>query len=630
MPPQVCRAAIPKQQALALDLAGRRVPAAHARHAPTQLTPLEHGEAELFHVRARARALLLLRALRARAARAAARRDALLKHAPLPRADARTLARVRAPDASQAISVATHGSAAAPLSSAVVEVSVILVAAGFAARLVHYLAQQTGMALEAQRRGGATAAAVTTVLADVGAVDSPAPAPAAAAEDAEAPPQAPSLLHAYFTRPASTLVWATAAAASARCVLRATAEGFNAGAPWSVLGIDALSLVSLAWRLALVACLTWAVQLSNAAALERAAERHPRHKASYYALRDAISRGTYFAAALAALSVLHVPLSAVLTFSGVGGVALGVGAQAAARNALSGAFLMLSHAIHEGDYVELVGKGLSGTVMDLSLTSTTLLSRDATTVSLPNGELVKTPLRNFTRARALAVTAEYAVPQARLAAVPHALARMEAFLAAHPDVEATAAEGRLRSAVSLGELRDGNVTLQARAYVATPGRSAAQLERIRREVVLGLGRAITAEAGLPLAPPTLGVVTRRAAARAPAAVDAEVEERPTELLPAAVPAAARSAGVPATPALTKRELRQAMLRRAMLRRRGVRFVAGRPGGGDTPAVEVLADAPTGGSGPHEDMGFSWRGGELEAEEPGEEEAQDPTNGDYAP
>jgi hypothetical protein len=76
-----------------------------------------------------------------------------------------------------------------------------------------------------------------------------------------------------------------------------------------------------------------------------------------------------------------VPIQAVLTLGGVGGVALGIGARAATSNALAGFAMMLTHTMHEGDAVELVGRGISGVVVDISLTTTTLLTPDATCVA---------------------------------------------------------------------------------------------------------------------------------------------------------------------------------------------------------------------------------------------------------
>ena len=127
-------------------------------------------------------------------------------------------------------------------------------------------------------------------------------------------------------------------------------------------------------------------------------------------------------------------------------------------------------------------------------------------MSLPNEELAKTPLRNFTRARVAAFIAAFPLPLHRLGEAPAAVAAMERFLAAHPAVERTAAGGRLRTAVSLlgpGPAHEAAaVTLQARAYIDARGRSAADVEAVRRELLVGLGDVIAraAEAGTLVAP----------------------------------------------------------------------------------------------------------------------------------
>ena len=306
----------------------------------------------------------------------------------------------------QAISVATQGPASAVLSAALVEVATILLLTAVAARAVHWAMERMGLAEAARVRGEAAEAAVVDALAtataaqqpgegDVASVeerkrtaevedydslfdDLPHYAPKEAAANVEHRHEAPALLHAYLTRPATTLVWATGGAAALRTALRAASSAWNGGEPLTLLGVPAMTLLGGAWRLALVACFAWGASVLVSEALEQAAARHPRHAAAYLAVRALVRRALAAAATLAALSVLRVPLGAVLTFGGVSGVALGIGARAAASNALAGMFMMLTHTLHEGDTVELVGRNISGVVVDVSLTSTTLLAPDAT------------------------------------------------------------------------------------------------------------------------------------------------------------------------------------------------------------------------------------------------------------
>ena len=378
-------AAIPRGLAISLDLAARRAESV-SRGGHALQTPIEHAEAELFHVRARACA---------RARRSSDQR-------------CRTRRCFAAP---QAISVATAGPASEVLSAAVVEIAVIMVATGVAARAVHWVAESLGLAEAARVRGEAAETAVLNAVtttthahaprdgskastaapseaqaaADTDDYDSlfddlPHYAPDAAAEEhaREQRHEAPALLHAYLTRPATTLVWATGGAAALRSALRAAAVALSGGEPITLLGVPALTLLAGVWRLTLIACVAWGAAVWASEALERSAAQHPRHAAAYFAARALSRRGIAVAAVLAALSVLRVPLQALVTFGGVSGVVFGIGARAAASNALAGFFMMLTHTLHEGDVVELVGRGIQGVVVDVSLTATTILSQDAT------------------------------------------------------------------------------------------------------------------------------------------------------------------------------------------------------------------------------------------------------------
>ena len=296
------------------------------------------------------------------------------------------------------------------LSAALVEIAVIMVATGVAARAVHWVAESLGLAEAARVRGEAAETAVLNAVAttthphahqDSGTAskaagqsdsdadydslfdDLPHYAPDVAAEEhaRQQRHEAPALLHAYLTRPATTLVWATGCAAALRSALRAAAAALNGGEPIALLGAPALTLLGGAWRLTLIACVAWGAAVWASEALERSAARHPRHAAAYFAARALARRGIAVAAVLAALSVLRVPLQALVTFGGVSGVVFGIGARAAASNAMAGFFMMLTHTLHEGDAVELVGRGISGVVVDVSLTATTILSQDATCAS---------------------------------------------------------------------------------------------------------------------------------------------------------------------------------------------------------------------------------------------------------
>jgi hypothetical protein len=143
-------------------------------------------------------------------------------------------------------------------------------------------------------------------------------------------------------------------------------------------------------------------------------------------------------------------------------------------------------------------------VLHLSDADAACVMSPPSTVSLPNAELAKVPLRNFTRARVAAFIAAFPLPLHRVSAAPAAVAAMEHFLAAHPAVAQTAAGGRLRTSVAvLGPAATHEaaaVTLQARAYIDARGRSAAEVESVKQSLLVGLADVIEAAAGGLAAP----------------------------------------------------------------------------------------------------------------------------------
>lgn len=87
-----------------------------------------------------------------------------------------------------------------------------------------------------------------------------------------------------------------------------------------------------------------------------------------------------------ALSTIGVNMSAVVAAGAVLLVGIGFGLQKMAENFISGLILLVERPVRKGDFVE-VG-GVLGTVEDIGLRATKVVSRDAVTVIVPNAELV--------------------------------------------------------------------------------------------------------------------------------------------------------------------------------------------------------------------------------------------------
>src|SRR5262249_27723834 len=94
-----------------------------------------------------------------------------------------------------------------------------------------------------------------------------------------------------------------------------------------------------------------------------------------------------------ALDTLGVSLTAVLAGSAVVLVGIGFGLQNIAQNFVSGVILLVERPVHEGDFIQV--KDISGTVANIGLRATRVVSRDEVTVIVPNSALITEQVVNY-------------------------------------------------------------------------------------------------------------------------------------------------------------------------------------------------------------------------------------------
>ena len=95
------------------------------------------------------------------------------------------------------------------------------------------------------------------------------------------------------------------------------------------------------------------------------------------------------------LQLMGINLTALAVFGGALGVGLGFGLQAIASNFISGVIIIFDRSLSVGDFVELEG-GLSGTVTELNMRSTTLETFDGKDVVVPNEKFITSSFTNWT------------------------------------------------------------------------------------------------------------------------------------------------------------------------------------------------------------------------------------------
>lgn len=107
----------------------------------------------------------------------------------------------------------------------------------------------------------------------------------------------------------------------------------------------------------------------------------------------------YFVSITVVLSIFGVNVTSLLAVAGVGGVAIGFGAQTFVKDVISGIFLLLEGSIVVGDVVEI--NGLSGAVEAIAIRTTKVRSPKGNQYVIPNGD-IRTVV-NMTRSYHMAV-----------------------------------------------------------------------------------------------------------------------------------------------------------------------------------------------------------------------------------
>ena len=93
--------------------------------------------------------------------------------------------------------------------------------------------------------------------------------------------------------------------------------------------------------------------------------------------------------------ILGVPATSFLTILASCGVAIGLALQGSLSNFAGGLMILFFKPFEIGDYIEADGK--SGTVVDISVVYTTLLTPDRKRITMPNGTLTNSSITNYSK-----------------------------------------------------------------------------------------------------------------------------------------------------------------------------------------------------------------------------------------
>lgn len=116
-------------------------------------------------------------------------------------------------------------------------------------------------------------------------------------------------------------------------------------------------------------------------------------------LKSVVKYTVYTIVALSALNVMNIPTAPLLATAGLGGLAIGFGAQSLVKDVFTGFFILFEDQYGVGDYITI--GNMTGTVEDMGLRITKLRAFAGDLHIIPNGE-IKT-VTNHSRGCSLAL-----------------------------------------------------------------------------------------------------------------------------------------------------------------------------------------------------------------------------------
>jgi len=110
-------------------------------------------------------------------------------------------------------------------------------------------------------------------------------------------------------------------------------------------------------------------------------------------VRDIVRIAIFFSGLMMILSELGIDLKPLLAAAGLGGLAIGFGAQSLVKDLISGFFILLENSVRVGDVVEVAG--VSGIVEEIELRTIRLRDLSGNVHVVPNGVIDK--VKNMTK-----------------------------------------------------------------------------------------------------------------------------------------------------------------------------------------------------------------------------------------
>jgi MscS family membrane protein len=181
------------------------------------------------------------------------------------------------------------------------------------------------------------------------------------------------------------------------------------------------------------------------------------------------------AGALAILSNLGFNMSTALAGLGIGGLAIGFGAQKTIENLFGGVSVLGDEVFRVGDVCRFGDRG--GTVEDIGLRSTRIRTEERTLLAIPNGTVATINLENLSRRDKILLKTNLSLrSETKSDHLRFVLSEMRRLLYSHPKIETTTVRVRLTDIAAAAP------TVEVLAYVLTQDFN--EFAAVREDVLL--------------------------------------------------------------------------------------------------------------------------------------------------
>ena len=162
----------------------------------------------------------------------------------------------------------------------------------------------------------------------------------------------------------------------------------------------------------------------------KALQKSKLEKAAHSLIQSLIRGVLYLLLGLIAASTLGIDVSGVIALASVLTLAVSLSVQNLLTNIIGGFTLLYTKPFRSGDFVEIAGR--SGTVQEIGMTYTKLVTGDNKVVDIPNSSVVATDIVNYsvtgTRRVDLKVSASYDAPTETVLEALYEAARVDGAL----------------------------------------------------------------------------------------------------------------------------------------------------------------------------------------------------------